>query len=80
MDGWFSNQGYSDARQKKTVSLGVTFEMFNGTSIDVVASDTVRLTLMDVVWKVSYTESSRSDTFHRLAGLMHSFRAIELFQ
>ena len=60
--------------------VGVTFEMFNGTSIDVVASDTLRLTLMDVVWKVSYTESSRSDTFHRLAGLMHSFRAIELFQ
>ena len=34
--------------------IGVTFEMFNGTAIDVVATDKLTLTLMDVVWKVSW--------------------------
>lgn len=33
--------------------IGVTFEMFNGTAIDVMATETLTLTLMDVVWKVS---------------------------
>ena len=34
--------------------IGVTFEMFNGTSIDVMATETLTFTLMDVVWKVSF--------------------------
>lgn len=36
--------------------IGVTFEMFNGTSIDVMATETLTLTLMDVVWKNFFSD------------------------
>lgn len=38
---------------KRVVIIGVTFAEFNGTSIDVTASETLTLTLMDIIWKAS---------------------------
>ena len=33
--------------------VGVTFEQFNGTAIDITATETLTFTIMDVVWRVS---------------------------
>jgi hypothetical protein len=39
-------------RLESATMIGLTFEHFNGTSFDIRATETLSLTLMDIVWKV----------------------------
>jgi hypothetical protein len=42
-------------RLESATMIGVTFEYFNGTSFDIRATETLTLTLMDIIWKVCLT-------------------------
>ena len=46
--------------------VGVTFEMFNGTAVDVAAAESFTLTMNDVVWRVSFFNNLFCGRMHQL--------------